>query len=124
MTIKAQETFFWGLLKRPVRELGSGDEIWRLGMIDPFSKEGAAEIARFVNPDEMSMHQRLVGGIARSDERPLKIKIRGKETDRLVKDEISEHFGWQTLGDIIIGYDEKVWWEPTPEGDMSQARRK
>lgn len=124
MTIKAQTTFFWGLLKRPIRELGVGDEVWKLGIVDPFSKDGVAEIARVVNPDEMTLHQKLVGSPFETKENPLRIKIKGKVTDRLVRDEITDYGSWQTLGDIVTGYREKFWWEPTPELDMSQARRK
>ena len=128
MTIKAQATFFWRW-KQPVRELKVGDEIFRLGMIDPFSREGAAEIARVVSPDEMTLHQKMVGGLLdsreSSTERPLKIKINGGiETSRLRKSEITDYGSRQTLGDILSGFTEKVWWEPTPESDMSQARRK
>lgn len=127
MTIKAQATFFWRW-KQPIRELKVGDEIFRLGMIDPFSREGGAEIARVVSPDEMTLHQKLVGGLldsrGSSTERPLKIKINGKETDRITKSEITDYGSQHTLGEILSGFTEKVWWEPTPESDMSQARRK
>lgn len=120
MTIKAQRSYFWGRFKRPIRELNIGEEITRLGMIDPFTKDAVGEVARVVSPEVMVLRQKLVG-VPWIDERPLKINIGGKETDRLVQNEITEYGSWQTLGDLLIGYRDRVWWEPT-EGQTFKER--
>lgn len=124
MTIKAQDIYFWGLWKRPIRELKGGDIFIKEGMMDLINKESVIHVARVISPDEVALNQKLIGRPFETNEMELTVKIRGRRTNRLVKDEITEFGGTQTLGDLLCGFREKVWWEPTPESDMSQARRK
>lgn len=122
MTIKAQRSYFWGRFKRPIRELGIGEEIMQLGMIDPFTIEAVGEVARVVSPEVMVLRQKLVG-VPWINERPLRINIGGKETDSLVQNEITDYGNWQTLGELLTGYRDKVWWEPTEIHSSKERER-
>jgi hypothetical protein len=124
MTIKAQDVYFWGLWKRPVRELKVGDTMVKDGLRELFSTDSAVTIARVVNPDLMSLHQKLIGLPIETNEIRYQINMRGRRTSHIFRDEITQYGSTQSLGDMLTGIRTRFWWEPTPEQDMSPGRRK
>ena len=107
-----------------MRELKAGDIMVRDGLREFFSTESGITIARVVNPDLMTLHQKLIGFPIDSNETTHQINMRGRRTSHIFRDEITEYGSKQSLGDLLTGIRTRFWWEPTTEGDMSPGRRK